>query len=170
MALIAFVDDSGSSPSDPVYVLGGLVLPSEAWRVFAYDWQAVLRSDPSIEYFKGSEVWDRKKGPFAALTTEQRTAKVEALSDTIARYKPLAISCRVDWATFEIFHESVSIEPELDDPYFFLFFSLIGQMIVLGTEEKRFDRVNFIFDDQNDIGKHVQLWYAVFRTLGMRKK
>lgn len=162
MALVAYVDDSGSSPSEPVYVLGGLVLPSEMWDVFSPDWKAVLNSPPRIEYFKGAEVWDRSKGPFVTLTTGERMAKVEALVDTLITYRPLAISCRVEWAVFKKFRAANRIEPELDDPYFFLFFAIIAQMISLGSKETKFDKVNFVFDNQNAIGNHVQMWYAVF--------
>jgi hypothetical protein len=35
-------------------------------------------------------------------------------------------------------------------------------MILLGREESRFDKVSFIFDNQNEIGKHVSLWYNIF--------
>lgn len=162
MALAAYVDDSGSSPNDPVYVLGGLTLPAEAWDVFSPHWKAALDSSPSIEYFKGSEVWDRTKGPFMNLTTPERMFKVEALADTLLTYKPLAISCRVEWQVFNKFVAEVSIEPELRDPYFFLFFGLIGQMVVLAHKSPRFSSVDFIFDNQNEIGQRVQAWYSVF--------
>ena len=81
MAIFAYVDDSGSDPSQPLYVLGGLMLPEDTWQIFSVDWKHVLRSEPSIDYFKASEVWDKDKGPFKEFTTKQRSAKVDALAD-----------------------------------------------------------------------------------------
>jgi hypothetical protein len=159
MATYAFIDDSGSDPTAPVYVLGGLVLPEESWRLVIADWQHVLDSEPCIEYFKGSEVWDRQKGPFKDLTTEERSRKVEALVDVIETYKPLMLSTRLDWDIFRRFKDSVRLEPEFEDPYFFLFFSLIAQMLSLGVREPKFSRVNFVFDDQGLIGTYSLLWY-----------
>jgi Protein of unknown function (DUF3800) len=161
MALIAYVDDSGSSPNEPVYVLGGLILPQETWDVFADDWRGVLQSPPSIGYFKASEVWDRTKGPFSQMTTTERSMKVKAFVDIVATYKPMSISCRVEWSVFNEFRESYKLEPELDDPYFLLYFGIIAQMVDLAREE-RFGKVNFIFDSQNQIGKNVNAWYLVF--------
>jgi hypothetical protein len=65
MPLTAYVDDSGSDLPSPIYVLGGVVLPEPWWKQASGDWSGVLRSHPTIEYFKASEVWDRQKGQFA---------------------------------------------------------------------------------------------------------
>ena len=126
MAVYGFVDDSGSEPSQPVYVLGGLILPAEAWPIFAADWSHVLSSAPKIDHFKGSEVWDSRKGPFAGLTTKERSAKVDSLADVIFTYKPLSVSARVEWPIFKQFSNRYNLDEEFNDPYFFLFFALIG--------------------------------------------
>jgi hypothetical protein len=162
VALYAYVDDSGSSPNEPIYVLGGLILPDEMWSMFSNDWKSVRDQPPSIEYFKASEVWDRTKGPFRDMTAMQRRNKVDSFSDVITTYKPLTISCSLKWDTFNSFSKSVRLIPELDDPYFFLFFGIIGQMLQLGKDEPLFRSINFVFDSQNKIEKRVKLWYAVF--------
>jgi hypothetical protein len=162
MAMFAYIDDSGSDPSQPLYVLGGLILPEETWAIFADDWKHVLGSDPAIEYFKGSEVWDKQKGPFAALTTRERSAKVDALADVIFTYKPLAIACHVEWEIFKEFSDANALVPELDDPYFFLFFALHAQVIQTSRQILRFSPVNFVFDEQGEVGNKVQLWYSLF--------
>jgi hypothetical protein len=164
MALFAYVDDSGSSPNSPLYVLRGLVLPEDTWEYFSADWKAALYAHPPLEYFKASEVWDKNKGPFAGWSVPQRMARVESLADIISTYHSVGISCRLDWNTFTKFRESNRIEPELDDPYFFLFFGIIGQMALFSHEQPNFGSVNFIFDSQNDIGKSVDAWYSVLQT------
>lgn len=162
MALYAYVDDSGSDPSHPLYVLGGLIMPDEQWKLFSADWDYVLHSSPNIDYFKASEVWDRSKGPFKNLTTKERSAKVDALADVIFTYKPLAVSTRVEWAIFKKFSERYQLDEDFCDPYFFLFFSLIGRTAVLALEDPRFEKVNFTFDEQGRMGIHARAWYLVF--------
>ena len=51
MPLYAYVDDSGSDPQSPVYVLGGLVLPEDTWEYFSGDWKGVLHRHPPVKYF-----------------------------------------------------------------------------------------------------------------------
>jgi hypothetical protein len=164
MATFAYVDDSGSEPSQPLYVLGGLILPEDTWKIFSDDWKHVLHSDPIIDYFKASEVWDKEKGPFKEFTTKQRSGKVDALADIISTYRPLSISARVEWSVFRGFSERYKLDDELNDPYFFLFFSLISQVVILGNENARFANVNFVFDKQGRVGVHARLWYAVLHT------
>jgi hypothetical protein len=162
MPMVAYVDDSGSEPSQPIYVLGGLILPDSTWSIFSADWDHVLRSVPKIEYFKGSEVWDRRKGQFMNFTTQERMDKVNALADLIFEYKPLAIACRLEWSVFEKFHKENKLIEELDDPYFFLFFAIIARMVMVAHEVPKFGKVKFMFDNQNQIGDRVQLWYNIF--------
>lgn len=164
MPLYAYVDDSGSSPDSPVYVLGGLVLPDDTWEYFSADWRAALNANPPIEYFKASEVWDRRKGPFLRMNDSQRMARVESLADIISTYNAIAISCRMEWSTFTNFRKSNPVEPELDDPYFFLFFGIIGQMAIFSHEQPNFGSVNFVFDSQNEIGRNVNAWYSILKT------
>jgi len=152
----------GSDPSQPLYVLGGLILPEETWKIFAADWDHVLRSDPKIDYFKASEVWDRKKGPFKDFTTQQRSSKVDALADLIFTYKPLSVSTRVEWRVFKQFSDRYNLDDEFNDPYFFLFFALISRMVVTAMDYPKFSKVNFVFDEQGRIGIYARLWYLVF--------
>lgn len=161
MAIFAYVDDSGSDPSQPLYVLGGLMLPEDTWEIFSADWKHVLRSEPGIDYFKASEVWDKDKGPFKEFTTKQRSAKVDALADIISTYKPISISTRVEWSVFKAFSERYKLDDDLNDPYFFLFFSLISQVVLLGEDNGRLANVNFVFDGQGRVGFHARLWYSV---------
>jgi len=162
MPMVAYVDDSGSEPSQPVYVLGGLILPDTTWSIFSADWDHVLQSSPAIDYFKASEVWDREKGQFANFTTQERIDKVNSFADVVFEYKPLAIACRLEWPIFEKFRAAYPLIEELNDPYVFLFFACITRMVILAQDVPKFGKVNFVFDDQNKIGRNVQLWYQIF--------
>jgi hypothetical protein len=115
MPFYAYVDDSGSDPSSPTYVLGGLVHLADAWEGFSVDWKHVLDSPPPIEYFKGSEVWDQKKGPFAGLTIPERTTKVERLAHISIlnfTYKPLDARFRLCLYRFERNEDSLEVETQ----------------------------------------------------------
>jgi hypothetical protein len=162
LAIVAHVDDSGSSKVEPIYVLGGLILPTESWDLLTKDWDATLKAQPAIEYFKASEVWDRTKGPFKNFTTSQRSEKVEALADVVLTYRPRAISCRMRWSTYREFRKKVSINSLIDDPYFFLYHAIIGQIAIWGAAQNTGMRVNFIFDNQNGLGERVRAVWKFF--------
>lgn len=163
MCLTAYVDDSGSEPSEPTYVLGGVVLPSAWWTRLSEEWSGVLNAHPSIDYFKACQVWDKEKGPFAFFTDDQRMGKVDALVDVLTEYHPMAISCRMRWDTFTAFRDQVSLPKGKDDPYFYLFYGIIILMILRGKQEANFTPVDFIFDNQNRVGKKVLAWHATFK-------
>lgn len=162
MAITAYVDDSGSLKEELMYVLGGLILPSESWDLLTKDWQAVLDAAPTIEYFKASEVWDKAKGPFRNFSTQQRMDKVETLADIIASYQSRAIACRMKWSVYRDFQAKVRVPSMIDDPYFFLYHAIIAQMATLGHEHNFCLRVNFVFDNQNGLGDRVHAVWKFF--------
>lgn len=162
MPLVAYVDDSGSDLTSPTYVLGGVMLPETTWQLVAEEWNGVLRSDPSVDYFKGSEVWDRGKGPFARLTDNERLNKLYSLVDVIVTYHPAAISIRLNRSDFQRFASTTPLLESCSDPYFFLFYGLIARVGAIGVQEAAFRSVRFIFDNQNQIGERALDWYKIF--------
>lgn len=164
MAVTAYIDDSGSDPTARLYVLGGVALPAAWWtNSFIEAWQGVLDSDPSIAYFKASEVWDYKKGPFRDFTSSQREKKVDTLSEVLCELHPLAISCSVSWEIFEEFKGHYQLPALCRDPYFFLFYALISLIIRISQRHANPTPVDFIFDDQNEVWDRVKSWYPQFK-------
>ena len=164
MALSAYVDDSGSEPGAQIFVLGGVVLPNAWWEnQFCPDWSVVLGASPAVPYFKASEVWDHKKGPFRDFTDDQRKQKINALSEVICGLHPLALSVSVRWEDFLAFKEAVALPVWAQDPYFFLFYRLLVLAIQFGQRESNPTPIDFIFDEQNDAWKQVKGWYAQFQ-------
>ena len=163
MALSAYVDDSGSSPNAEIFVLGGVVLPSGWWEHLQPDWAGVLADSPSVPYFKASEVWDHKKGPFQDFTDDQRKQKVRALTEIICDLHPLALSVSVRWEVFLAFKESVALPVWAQDPYFFLFYRLLVLAIQFGQRESNPTPIDFTFDEQNEAWKQVKVWYPQFQ-------
>ncbi len=163
MALVAHVDDSGSEPSGGHFVLSGYVHNAESWAQFSDEWSATLDFERPIEYLKASEVWDWKKGEFKDFTKEERRAKVEALVEVIEKYNPLGLSVSMNWEEFQECLKFVPLQEPARNPYFFLFYSIIGLMLKVGHENPILDRVDFIFDNQNGIGRLVWEWWPIFR-------
>jgi hypothetical protein len=52
---VAYIDDSGNSPSEEWFVLAGWVAPFPDWFYFSKDWVKRLKETPAIDYFKHSE-------------------------------------------------------------------------------------------------------------------
>jgi hypothetical protein len=166
MALTAYVDDSGSEPSAPLYVLGGVVLPESWWEnEFCPEWQGVLDDSPSIDYFKASEVWDHAKGPFRDFSDEERKQKVRAFAEAICELQPLALSVSVSWTEIQAFKSSTVLPKWANDPYFFLFYRLLVLAIQFGFHESHPTPIDFVFDEQNTAWKQVKNWYEHFQEL-----
>jgi len=51
----AYVDDSGVKGQGSVFVFSALIAEADVWAELTDEWSVVLRSAPSIEYFKMSE-------------------------------------------------------------------------------------------------------------------
>jgi hypothetical protein len=162
MPLYAFIDDSGSEPTQPIYVLGGYVAPVDYWPKVANSWGLVLEAEPPVEGYKASLVWDYHKGPFSHLSTEERRAKVDALVDVISKYNMVAISARLRWDDWRTFLNKHQLACQARDPYFFLFYALIISLVQLSHARGYTEPTTFIFDEHGVIGKRVGDWYPTF--------
>ena len=168
MGLTTYVDDSGSDPSSPVYVLGGVCLPSSWWdEQVSPEWAGVLKATPSIPYFKASEVWEKdiaKESAWVALEPHQRRRKINALVDVLTTYHPMTMSFQLEWPVFQEFKRTYSLPKGKDDPYFYLFYGAITLQARWGLREANPTPVNFVFDNQNEVGKRVKEWYPTFKS------
>ncbi|HWE87261.1 MAG TPA: DUF3800 domain-containing protein [Terracidiphilus sp.] len=164
IAITAYVDDSGSEPSSKIFVLGGVALPAGWCARLSEEWKAILDAAPTVEYFKASEVWDHKKGPFRELTDKERETKVFALAECLCDLHPLAVSCSVGWDIFRDFRGRCVLPEYARDPYFFLFYRLIVLMIQMGQRAANPTPVDFIFDEQNKLWDQVISWFPQFRA------
>jgi hypothetical protein len=165
VSLYAFVDDTGSEPSQPVYVLGGYVAPEDYWPSVANAWGLVLEQNPQIEYFKASQVWDFSKGPFMAFSAHERRSKVDALVGVLSDFNMVAISARLRWDDWQKFKVNRSIEKFAHDPYFFLFYALITSVVQQAHKAGYPGKSLFVFDNHGSIWKKVEAWYPHFYDL-----
>jgi len=168
MGLTTYVDDSGSDPSSPVYVLGEVCLPSSWWdEHVSPEWSGVLKATPPIPYFKASEVWEKdveKESAWVTLEPSQRRRKVYALVDVLTTYHPLVFSFQLNWSDFKEFKKTYSLPPGKDDPYFYLYYGAITLQARWGIREANPTPVDFVFDNQNQVGKLVREWYPFFKS------
>lgn len=163
MALVAHIDDSGSEPTSSHFVLSGYVHRYEVWAQFSDEWNAARKADRPISYLKGSEVWDFKKGEFEHFSKEDRREKIETFTSLIERYSPLGLSVSVKWEEFREFSSTVPLQKPAKNPYFFLFYSIIGLMLRVSHDYSQIEPADFIFDDQNGTGRLVRDWWPIFR-------
>jgi hypothetical protein len=168
MLLQGFFDDSGSHGGEGLYVLGGFLAPDVSWPRFNAEWQAVLKKDPAIDYFKMSEAislrgqFDRWPGPL-------RDQKVFELAEVAERWAVARISAMVWKEDFDAHIKGASPWRELDNPYFFLFNQIIvltvGFILELGkrTLDISNAKVEFVFDEQGVLGRDAVGWWDVLK-------
>src|ERR1051325_10249141 len=92
MALEAYIDDSGSEPSDPFFVLGGFVTQAGDWMTFSKEWDDLLKTPPALRYFKMSEA-NRLTGEFNrshGWDENLRDIRVDALCEIACNHTRLA--------------------------------------------------------------------------------
>lgn len=73
------------------------------------------------------------------------------------------MSVSVSWEEFKKFSKAVPLLETAKNPYFFLFYSIIGLMLRVNHEYSRIEPVDFVFDEQNGTGRLVRDWWPSFR-------
>lgn len=155
--LQAYIDDSASKIGDRTLYLAALIHRADAWEQFSNDWDAALRAEPRIEYFKMVEAQNRR-GEFKGWSEAERNAKVLALATIIERFQPLSLVCSVS-----VKHTREVLKPHapygLGSEYFPISFAMIcgiariihGMGIDLPCD--------VIFDKQDNVSKHVLIFF-----------
>jgi hypothetical protein len=151
-----FIDDSGSEPSEPYFVLAGFVSTYEKWREFSEEWNAALKLSPSLNYFKMSEAkhfngeFSRKNGWNEELCEE----RIGILSKIIENYALLRISTSINNQEYNNYIRSLPAtrrDLTTDGPYALLFSQIIFHMTNSGSVGIS-EPCDFIFDEQQGYG------------------
>lgn len=151
----AFVDETGNDPLQFAFTFAAWVATVEEWERFSDDWATVLKSDPSIKYFKHSEAkarvgqfenWDQ----IACDQKILKLAEVIAKRDVVNLYGLLS-GIRNDIIT-SIINRAV-ISPKLvrsilhaNRSYDWCFHSIASLVIQRQIELGRIEKVDFVFD------------------------
>ena len=165
LMLQAFIDDSGSEPGGKVFVLAGLLSTASQWEQFSDEWAEICGQEPAIADFHMARAYRIKggywgDGTLAELTT-RRDAKILALAEVVRKYAVVRVSSGVTWRAYEAAARG-KVPPEIDSPYFFLFWYIIQAVARWQEGSGRREKVDFIFDDQGKIGITAVSWYPYF--------
>jgi hypothetical protein len=166
----AAIDDSGSEPQSPIFILAGFVAPFGAWLQFTAEWQALLDKPPKLDYFKMSEAgslseqFHRSRG----WTDRLRDTRVLELAQVVRKFAVARIHASMKNAHFTKYITSVPA-PErklaIDSPYVLLFTQIILAMATAGDQLGLQGACDFIFDEQGAFGREALDWWPNFKQL-----
>ena len=163
MALTAYFDASGSDRnSNQDFVLAGYFMPVDNWIAFNNDWIPTLAMPPKIEYFRSTEA-EFGEGQFEGLAREFRLCKLNDLAAIVEKHSPNAIWSALHWDDYDAVF-SGRVPREMDDPYYFLFFSVIQRVLDFQTERGMYEKVDFTFDIENkSLMERINFFYSRVR-------
>jgi hypothetical protein len=95
LVIQAYIDDSGTKGTDPVFTLAGFIGAAEKWAALSNSWRDHLKAPPSIKYFKMNEA-AKLDGQFRFWEAKNRDDKLHGFVDIIKRHTPQqAIHCTI---------------------------------------------------------------------------
>jgi hypothetical protein len=131
-------------------VLGGFISSIEKWERFSDAWAAELAAPPAIRLYKNSQAMSRTD-EFAGWSYTDVQNKVSRLVAIIVSHVMYRIHVSINHTEFEKFMKFNEFEI-LTDPYYTLFLSIIGMVIIALDKQDERHPVSFIFDEQGSIG------------------
>lgn len=152
-----YFDDSGSEPSDPLYVLAGFLAPVENWLAFADDWRACLSREPSLEALHTKDAYARD-GEFKSGWND-RLIKQRLLefAEVIKAHAAIRVHVCLLRKDFDAFVKGISPVEVHNDPYFLCYYKLLG-MIAHSHLDVDGDNET-LFDEQGPIGTQANSWW-----------
>ena len=170
MPFKAYIDDSGSDSTSPIFVLAGFAATDTQWTAFAADWQAVLDLPPKIEYLKMSDA-ARFAGEFArhrGWDEAKRDDRLVALARVIRKHTTVRVSAWIRRGDFE--REIKSLPSTVrrlstDNPYIMLFQQMVLAVATFGDRHGIVEPCEFTFDRQQSFEKEAEQWWPVFKQI-----
>ena len=163
MILQGHMDDSGSEPSSPFFVLAGYVLPAESWAAFSDEWDRELKkpTPKPIAYLHMKELGKDEidKGQFAGWKIDEIEEKLFGLAKVLKIRQPISLAAHTKWSEYIKFKDRSSRATFIQNPYKALFHEIIRIMYAWGEQRSNPQSVDFIFDEQGDIGTEAVSWY-----------
>lgn len=157
-----FVDDSGSSRgvySGNVYVLAGFISTAEKWEEFSDAFEEICDKEPTIADFHMYEAY-RPIGK-SEYKFKDETERDQRIREMVALIKGKALY-RVDsvlaWPNYERIIKG-RVPPEIDSPYFLLYYNTILAFASFMEQAKLTGTVDWVFDDQGPVGNEALNWY-----------
>lgn len=170
MVFQCFVDDSGSEPQSPFIVLAGFLADHEQWGKFSDEWDAELKRQPALSYFKMTEAANLD-GEFSednGWTEAKRDDRVIGLARIIAKHVKVRVSAVMPYDAFMRHIATIPASARslsTDTPYPFLFLQTIMAVAVRGDLYGIDSPCDFIFDQQLGHQEEISLTWAQTRTM-----
>jgi hypothetical protein len=166
LILQACIDDSGSEPQSPNFVLAGFLANVTQWERFTDLWEAKLHEYPRIDYLKMSEAM-RLHDQFEGFSKEQRDQKVIALAQLAHDHIEARVDCVIERAAYDELIKPLGRRRHkiIRDPYFLCFYALIVEVsnfpIRIGLPMLD---LRFVFDKHGKIGRRAKRYWDEARV------
>jgi hypothetical protein len=161
--LNGFVDDSGSgrgSGQGNVFVLAGFVSTAELWEQFSDEWEEICAKHPATHDFKMRKAIRLKENNW---TQEERDNRINELIQLIkrkAKYRVDAVLARPNYENLV----RGKLPPEIDDPYFVLFYQVIMSFVSFMNKCNMLGTIDWVFDNQSKLGDECAKYYDWLKT------
>jgi hypothetical protein len=173
MVFQAFIDDSGSEPQSPIFVLGGFIASHDQWAKFADEWDAALKEPPGLDYFKMSEAASlvEQFSPGKGWADRKRDDRLIALARIIRKYAKARL---VATMPYDAFMKHIATIPasartlSSDSPYPLLFMQTILAAAVMGDRHGIDSACDFIFDEQAGYSEEIVSRWPQFKEIVKR--
>src|SRR5215831_17634198 len=166
----AVIDDSGSEPIKPHFILAGFVAPAKSWAALADDWGRALDEAPKLDYFKMTEAasmagqFHKRRG----WTEDKRDDRIITLTRIIRKHVSIRIHAKILNDHFNNYIRSIPIPGRMlfsDSPYILLFQQIILAMAVRGDLYGATTPCEFIFDTQVGFSAEAQAQWPQFKEV-----
>jgi hypothetical protein len=159
--LQACIDDSGSEPQSPTFVLAGFLANVTQWELFTNLWEAKLKEHPKIEYFKMSEAMGLHD-QFEGFSEEQRDEKVISLAQLAHDHIEARVDCVIERSAYDELIKPLGRRRNkiIKDPYFLCFYALVVEVsnFHLRIGLPMLD-LRFVFDKHGKIGRRAKRYW-----------
>jgi hypothetical protein len=139
VVLAVHIDDSAD---DTIYSLAGWLATADNWKQFSDDFEA--SGLPNTFHMKKVR---RHAGK-----------RVNLLAAMPCRYATYRVDCVMHQKNYLLAAKG-KVAPQLDNPYFFLFYQVILAAVHFLDVMKIDDTIDWIFDEQGQIGTDANAWY-----------
>lgn len=166
VVLKGFADDSGSSGGNrdgDHFAIAGFLGTAAGWVHFADEWDAECRSHPATLDFHMAKAMRPIGSREGYVWTEaERRQRIENLVSIIIRWAALRVSCVVLKSGYNAIVKG-KIPAAIDSPYFLLFYTAITAAADYMAKERMEGTIDWVFDDQGDLGNEVGGYYNFIR-------
>jgi hypothetical protein len=167
VVLNGFVDDSGSGRghrSGQVFVLAGFISTAERWEEFSDAFEALCNEDPKITDFHMFEAY-RPIGvrEYRFKDDNERDQRISRMVNLIKEKALYRVDSVLTWPDYEHIVKG-KVPPELDSPYFLLYYNTILSFAEFMDRANLEGKVDWVFDEQGKIGLDALAWYNFIST------